>query len=125
MRNRVLLSIKPEFAYAILNGTKHFEFRRALFRREDVDRVIIYASSPERLVIGEFLIEGILSLAPNELWSLTCEHAGIDKARFDLYFSGKKEAHAIQVHSPKRYRRPLDLKRDFGITRPPQSFCYL
>jgi predicted transcriptional regulator len=102
-----------------------FEFRRSLFRRKGVERVIIYSSTPEQRVIGEFRIEGVLSLAPDALWSKTHKHAGIDRAHFDSYFFGKCEAHAIKVGSPRRYEQPLDLLRDFGLTRPPQSFCYV
>jgi predicted transcriptional regulator len=125
MRNRLLLSIKPKFAHAILDGKKRFEFRRALFRREGIERVIIYASSPEQSVIGEFLIDDILSLAPDALWRCTREHAGIDKTYFDRYFSGRCEAHAIKIRTPVRYTAPLDLQKDFGIARAPQSFCYV
>jgi len=125
MNNRLLLSIKPKFAHAILDGQKRFEFRRALFRREGIVRVIIYASSPEQKVVGEFLIEDVLSLAPDSLWRLTRAYAGIDKSYFDRYFAGRNQAHAIKIGKPTRYREPLDLKKDFGVARPPQSFCYV
>jgi predicted transcriptional regulator len=125
MNSRLLLSIKPKFANAILDGTKRFEFRRALFRRKDVERVIIYASSPEQKVLGEFLIDDVLSLAPASLWRRTHAHAGIDKRYFDRYFAGRQKAHAIKIKSVVRYQHPLDLKRDFGVTRPPQSFRYV
>lgn len=125
MNNRLLLSIKPKFANAILDGTKRFEFRRALFRREGVERVIVYASSPEQKVVGEFVIDGVLSLAPRSLWRQTRAHAGIGKRDFDRYFAGRQTAHAIKIKSVVRYRQPLDLKKDFGVARAPQSFCYV
>jgi predicted transcriptional regulator len=125
MNNRLLLSIKPKFAHAILDGTKRFEFRRALFRREGVQRVIIYASSPEQKVVGEFVIESVLSFAPDLLWRRTRAHAGIDKRYFDRYFAGRQKAHAIKIKNPTRYRQPLDLAKDFGVARAPQSFCYV
>jgi predicted transcriptional regulator len=125
MNDRLLLSIKPKFANAILDGTKRFEFRRALFRRKGVQRVIVYASSPEQKVLGEFVIDGVLSLAPGSLWRRTRAYAGIDKQYFDRYFAGRQKAHAIKIRSAVRYRQPLDLKKDFGVARAPQSFCYL
>jgi predicted transcriptional regulator len=125
MTERVLLSIKPGFANDILDGKKRFEFRRLLFRRENVTRVVIYASTPEQRVIGEFKIGALLSLSPDDLWSKTRRFAGIDREQFDSYFAGKVQAHAIKVSAPVRYRRPLDLFRDFGLCRPPQSFCYV
>ena len=46
MPTRVLLSVKPKFAEAILAGDKTFEFRRLLFKRDDVRTIVLYASSP-------------------------------------------------------------------------------
>jgi predicted transcriptional regulator len=90
-----------------------------------VERVIIYSSSPEQKVVGEFLIEHVLSLSPRALWRRTRAHAGIDKRYFDRYFAGRPQAHAIKIRNPKRYDEPLDLKKNFGVARPPQSFCYV
>ena len=68
MPTRVLLSVKPQFAEAILAGKKTFEFRRAVFRRENVRTVVLYASSPTRKVVGEFIIDEVLSLHLDALW---------------------------------------------------------
>jgi predicted transcriptional regulator len=125
MRTCVLISVKPRFARAILSGEKRFEFRRSLFRRTDIQKVIIYSSMPEKKVVGEFLIEEILSLEPSQLWIHTRRYAGIEKSEFDDYFSGKREAHAIKIKAPRRYAEPLDLCRHLGLSRPPQSFCYV
>ena len=43
---KALLSIKPEFADMIFAGTKRYEFRRAIFKRNDLEGVLVYASSP-------------------------------------------------------------------------------
>lgn len=125
MPTRVLLSIKPGFANAILEGTKTFEFRRAVFRRPTVHKVIIYSSSPVSRVVGEFLIESILELELKKLWALTARGAGIERDFFNDYFRGRKTGFALKVHSPRRYAKPLKLREHFGLSRPPQSFCYL
>lgn len=65
---KVLLSIKPEFADKIFNGSKKFEFRRVIFKSQDVKTIIVYASSPIQKVIGEFEIEEILNEDLNSLW---------------------------------------------------------
>ena len=125
MRTRVLLSIRPRFAYAILEGTKTFELRRAVFRSSSVRKIVIYASSPVSLVIGEFTIDGILALEPNRLWAATASGVGIDQEFFDNYFSGREIGFAIKVRRPRRYAKPLRLEEHFGLSRPPQSLCYL
>jgi predicted transcriptional regulator len=123
MSECLLLSIKPCFAHDILDGKKQFEFRRVIFRRS-VQKVVVYASSPECRVIGEFRIDKVISLRPDRLWAKTKHSAGITKAFFDSYFAGKQKAHAIKVKAPRRYRKPMLLTADLGIGRAPQSFCY-
>ena len=125
MPTRVLLSVKPRFAEAILSGKKTFEFRRALFRREDISTVVLYASSPTRKVVGEFTIDEVLSLALDALWGATRAGGALDRDYFDQYFQGRTTGHALKVKRVRRYRSPLCLRADFGIDRPPQSFCYL
>ena len=49
---KVLLSIKPEYAKVILQGKKQFEFRKTRCK-EGIDRIIFYASSPQKEVVGE------------------------------------------------------------------------
>ncbi len=125
MPTRVLLSVKPHFAEAILAGDKKFEFRRLLFKREDVRTIVLYASSPTCKVVGEFTIDEILTLALDALWETTCDGGAIDRSYFDQYFVGRKTGHALKVKRTRRYRSPLCLRKDFGISHPPQSFCYL
>jgi predicted transcriptional regulator len=121
----VLLSVKPQFAEAILDGTKKFEFRRALFRDPNVRRVVLYASSPVQRVVGEFTIQGIVSMDLESLWEHTESDAGIQKDYFDEYFAGRDSGYAVAVGVTRRYPEPLALEQHFGIQHPPQSFRYL
>ena len=121
---KVLLSIKPEFAYRILDGTKKFEFRKTLFKRRDIDRIIIYASYPVQAVIGEFTIGKILTNDIEKIWLETQNGAGITKEYYQEYFSSKNTANAIEVGGYKRYDKPKKLS-DFNLSHAPQSFVYL
>ncbi len=121
---RVLLSIKPEFAEKIFEGTKLFEFRRAIFKNRNVKKVVVYASSPVKKVIGEFEIDGIIRSNIDELWNQTQDHSGITKEYFYQYFSNREEGFAIKIKNQKRYQKPKCLKQDFNLI-PPQSFMYL
>lgn len=125
MQTSVLLSVKPRFAEAILDGTKRYEFRRALFRSSRVHTIILYASSPVKKVVGEFRLVEVISLAPAALWAATRSGSGIERRYFDEYFAGLAKGHALKVAKPRRYPKPRDLSKHYGILRPPQSFCYL
>jgi len=121
---KVLLSIKPEFADKIFNGTKLYEFRRSIFKNPDIDTVVVYASSPVQKVIGEFRIDCILNESLDMLWQKTRRHSGIPEQFFYEYFNGKEKGFAIKVKQVKKYRHPLCIRKDFQAI-PPQSFMYL
>ena len=52
----MLLSIKPKYAKVILEGKKQYEFRKSR-PKDGVDRIIFYASAPQKEVVGEALID--------------------------------------------------------------------
>jgi len=121
---KVLLSIKPEFALKIFDGSKRYEYRRAIFKNQEVNRVIVYASDPIKKIIGEFEIEDILHEEPQSLWVKTKRNAGISKKRFFNYFTNKSKGYAIKVKATRVYDDPLPLS-SFMISSPPQSYMYL
>ena len=120
----VLLSIKPEFAHKIFDGSKKFEFRKQVFKDTSVKKVIVYSSSPEQKVIGEFEIETILSDTPDNIWIQTSFSSGITQEFYDEYFEGRDKAYAIKVASTKMYRKQKTLA-DFNVQSAPQSFAYV
>ena len=121
---KVLLSIKPEFAFKIFEGKKKFEFRKVIFKKPNIKTVVVYASSPIQQVIGEFEIDDILSSDPNEIWEQTKQFSGISEDFFYEYFADREIAHAIKIKNIKRYRKPLNIKDEFNLS-PPQSYAYL
>lgn len=121
---KVLLSIKPEFAIKIFDGSKKFEFRKAVFKNSNVNTVIVYASSPMQQVIGEFTIDEIIEERPEVLWEKTKMQSGITKEFFDTYFLNRDKAFAIKVKEVNQYQKPLRLL-DFDLDYAPQSFVYV
>ncbi|MFA5838219.1 MAG: hypothetical protein WC837_14835 [Bellilinea sp.] len=120
---RVLLSIKPEYALQIFDGIKKYEYRRVIFKKP-VEKIIVYASSPVQLVIGEFQIDELISTSIDELWEQTQEYSGISKEYYYRYFSNVDEGYAIKIGEVKRYATPKTIQEVFGIN-PPQSFAYV
>ncbi len=120
----VLLSIKPEFANKIFDGSKKYEYRKAIFKRSDIRRVVVYASSPVKKVIGEFTIDNILEDKVEAIWNETSLMAGISKKYFMSYFENKDKAYAIKIGNVTRYRTCRNLS-DYNIVYAPQSFAYI
>lgn len=121
---KVLLSIKPEYAERIFDGTKRYEFRRSLFKNSNVKTIIVYASSPVKQVIGEFEIDHILHDDIHTLWNNTKEYSGISEERFHEYFQNLERGFAIKIKGIKKYSKAKSLKEDFNLS-PPQSFLYI
>ncbi len=121
---KVLLSIKPEFALKIFDGSKGYEYRRIIFKRAEVSIVVVYASDPIKKVIGEFEIGGILHDEPLALWAKTRAWAGITERKFLEYFTNKSKGYAIEVKASKMYDAPLTLV-SLMVSSAPQSFRYL
>ena len=120
---KVLLSIKPEFAFKIFDGEKKFEFRKVIFKNPDIRTVVVYASSPVQQVIGEFEIEEVLNHDLSTLWDLTQEFSGISEEFYYEYFTNKEQGFAIKIKKTRKYRTPKCLRADFNLS-PPQSFAY-
>lgn len=119
----MLLSINPEHVANILLGTKQFEFRKVRCRPE-VDKIIIYATAPKKMVVAEADIGEIIEDEINEVWRQTKTLAGISYAFFRAYYKGKKKAVAYRLRNVESYEQPKKLS-DYGIKYPPQSFVYL
>lgn len=121
---KVLLSIKPEYVKKIFDGTKKYEFRKSLFRRNDIKFIVIYASAPIKRVVGEFEIDDILSDDVNAVWEKTKRYSGISKEFYNSYFQKKKVANAIQIGHLTIYKKTRALSY-YNLTQAPQSFCYI
>ncbi|MCL1972387.1 MAG: ASCH domain-containing protein [Endomicrobia bacterium] len=120
----VLLSIKPEFAQKIFDGTKKYEFRKNIFKRKDIKKIIVYASSPVQQVIGEFEIKDILHDDVASVWKVTKQFSGISRQFYNEYFANVNKAFAIEIGTTKKYSSPKTLLY-YGLNFVPQSFAYI
>lgn len=119
----MLLSINPKHVENILSGNKQVEFRKVRCRPE-VDKIIIYSTSPIMKVVGEADVIDVIIDQPERVWKLTSKYAGISKQFYDKYYQNKEFAVAYRLGSVKKYKKPLTLA-DFGINFAPQSFVYV
>jgi predicted transcriptional regulator len=119
----VLLSIKPKYANAILDGEKLVEFRKLAFKKE-IERVYIYSSAPEQRIIGYFIIDDIISDTPKKLWRLFSDVGSINKEDFFEYFANKEIGYSIKIKSVTKFHKSKDPKEIFKNFVPPQSYMY-
>lgn len=120
----VIIAIKPEFAKLILSGKKLFEYRK-IVPKEPIDKVLIYASTPIRKIVGEFQIQNIISGTPQQVWKKTGSDSGISKEYFFDYFKRKLIAYAICVKNVVAYNKPIEPNKLIPSFKAPQSFMYI
>jgi predicted transcriptional regulator len=118
------MSIHPQYADAILAGTKRVEFRKRRLA-PDISTVVIYATRPAARIVGTFQVLGHDIAPPGELWNRHSPHAGISADGYDAYYAQTAAAVGILIGSVQQLLRPRPLTEVPGVARPPQSFSYL
>lgn len=121
---KVLMSIKPEYVEEILSGRKKYEYRKIKAKRPNVDKIIIYCTSPVMKVVAEIEVLDIIENNPEIVWKKTKKYAGISKKKYDKYFENKDIAFAYKLGNIIKYDQPKNLK-EIGINYIPQSFSYI
>lgn len=121
----LLISIRPHFADAIIEGRKTVELRRTRPRVVPGSRVILYASSPRMAVVALARVALILEDDPASIWREYREEVGISANVFIDYFRGADTAYGLQLEDVTPLD-PLSLHelRALGV-EPPQSWRYL
>ena len=120
---KILFSINPEHVQSILSGRKMVEYRKTKCRR-NVDAVLIYSTSPVRMVVAQARLKGILVDKPERIWEQTKAISGISHKFYSQYFSRRSIAIAYQLENVEPFPTPKSL-HDFGLDYVPQSFAYV
>ncbi len=127
-KGTLLLSIRPQHAEKILDGTKTVELRRVFPRVQKGDTVLIYVPSPVKALVGAFRVDKVVADPPRQLWSAVQDKAGITRKEFYSYYAGISEGYGIFFSSVVSLQKPVDLEEIKGkwpSFHPPQGYCYL
>lgn len=119
-----ILSIKPIYAEAIINGTKTVEFRKKVFKK-DVERIFIYSSSPTKMIIGYFTFKNIVEDTPKNLWKQFHKIGGINEQDFFEYYKEAEKGFCMIIDKVVKLENeidPIDFIENFTA---PQSYIYL
>ena len=127
-KNAVLLSIRPEYAKKIFDGTKTVELRRTCPRVKEDDLVLVYVSSPVKALVGFLKVSHIIKETPEKLWLLVGSHAGVSKREFENYYSGASVGFGLYIDRVRRLKKPVSLeqlKARWPGFLAPQSYRYV
>jgi predicted transcriptional regulator len=124
----MLLSIKPRFASAILDGDKTIELRRREPKAHEGTLVLMYASQPTCAIVGAFILGKIVRLPIAEFWTTFGTQTGVSKETYEKYYAGLSFATGLRVEKTWRLAQPISLetmRRVWQDFHPPQSYRYL
>lgn len=120
----VILSIKPIYANAILEGVKTVEFRKRIFKK-NVDKIFIYSSSPTKMIVGYFNFSNIVEDTPENLWKTFQKVGGINRDDFFEYYKETEKGFGIVIKEVVKFeveKDPIEFIENFTA---PQSYVYL
>lgn len=123
----LVLSLKPRFAEAILDGTKTVEVRRVIPRITVPTLALLYASGSARALVGTCVVRSVARYQAEELWGLHGADTALSRAEFDAYLEGRECGAVLLLESPEPLAAPIPLHtlRQAHGFRPPQSFAYV
>lgn len=116
-----VMSLKPEFAQAIYEGKKNWEFR---LKAPPIGKwIFIYESAPVSAITGQVLFCEEIKGLPLNVWDLMRLNKnyvknlpGITKNQFDKYTQSHLFVSALRVMKAERLDRKITLKK------PPQNW---
>ena len=119
----IIISVKPKYAAEILAGRKKYEYRKSIFKKP-VNKIYVYASSPQKEFVGYFLYDCYIRGTPEYIWNHTSVVSGISESEFFDYYKNANEAFALKINCFYPFAVFLDpsvISENFCA---PQSYMY-
>ncbi|WP_428817675.1 hypothetical protein ACQR2L_05055 [Clostridium butyricum] len=121
----IILSIYPKNIAKIESGIKKYEFRRTIYKNENVKKAYIYATKPIKKIVGFFEIGQVITGSPEQVWKLCGSNSGTTKDSLMNYFKDKDTVYALEIINFKKFSNPIDPKDYSENFTPPQFFKYI
>lgn len=105
-----LISIRPNFAKAILSGKKTVEIRRRIPALKVGTRLWIYATRPLGAIVGTAIVSKIIEDTPIEIWKTCMDQIALGQCEYDEYFAGTDRALGIVLSEITRWH-PIGIEQ--------------
>ena len=102
---RIVLSLKPRFAEAILAGNKTVELRRVKPKMVVPTRAFLYATTPVRALLGMCVITSVRSADLAVLWREHGSRTELLYHEFQQYFNDVDVGTALTLTQPRPFNR--------------------
>lgn len=128
IKNDILcVSIKPQFASKIFDGSKRIELRKSKPKVHVGDYVLIYVTVPVKAIKGICRVKGIIETTPSDLWANHYKLLGVDQKLFDEYYEGHNTSIGIEIEDVIEFKTEVSLdtiRKYIPRFAPPQTFRY-
>ena len=121
----ILISLRPAYTQAILEGRKTVELRRRKVHAAVGTRVWLYSKTPTARIEGVAWIKHVHEGGLSDIWSEYSNQVGVSKGEFEDYFKGCRKGCAIVLVEARAISPAVDLKTvksRLGGFHPPQFF---
>ena len=105
-----LISIRPNYAEAILSGKKTIELRRRIPAINLGTRLWIYATRPLGAIVGSAIVNKIIEGTPADIWEIYMDQIAVGRCEYDKYFTGTDRALGLVLSDITR-RHPIGIER--------------
>ncbi|MBK8256478.1 MAG: hypothetical protein IPK82_27895 [Polyangiaceae bacterium] len=124
--NSIVLSLRPQWAAAIIQGRKRVEIRRVFSARWEGHRASLYATNPIKSLVGEARIGRVVEGTPAEIWAIYGADIGCDRASFDSYTGSASRVFALELTDVRPFARQVGVDELAAMLgekpRAPQSY---
>lgn len=125
----IVMSIKSEFCEKIFSGEKRYEVRKTVPKRMHTH--VYVCQSGAGGVVGDFIATYyfefpspfLKSVSDPQTESLILGGTCLTSRQLLDYLGSAKCLYKIRIEYPTLYGTPIPLN-GFGLSRPPQSWCY-
>ena len=122
----LILSVKPQWADAIISGTKSVEIRRSFSRKWEGRRVALYATRPRRELVGDAQIAQVIVGSPEEIWRSYSGQVGCKWSEFKDYVQQRTQIFALLLVDVRPFAKPVRASEVADLLgknpRPPQNY---
>lgn len=116
------MSIKREYGLNLLNKRALWEYRRRKSKIKSGDRIILYATAPDKKILGEFIVEMVITGSSEEIWEKTKKDVCYKKEEVVPYLESGDFPIAFKVANPKKYPQEISSNK-ISFFKPPMSYC--
>lgn len=117
-----VMSIKNEYGLNLLDKKSLWEYRRRKSKIKTGDQIILYATAPNKELIGEFTVGDILTGSPEQIWEITKEDICYGIEEVVPYLQSGDYPIAFQATKQKKYQPTIPLST-IPYFKPPMSYC--